>query len=207
MDLCGFHYLVIVPLALVGMMGMMGIRRRWALGAGLIGLAAALLILRTEPNARYLYSALPLWFVPFAALLGWMAGQQRWLYRLAIVFLAACAVLNLWFLPSSGYYHKDFCLRLPFSRAERDRYLREAVPVRDVIAYYNRNHRPGAAVLFTHDNDIAGTSGEIYANTWHQSATFDRIQQAFTVPEMLQLMRRWKVEYFIARKPTAEENL
>jgi hypothetical protein len=167
-------------------------------------MAAAIVTLRSEPNARYLYSALPLWFVPFGALLGWMAANQRWLYRLTIVFLVACAALNAWFLPASGYYHKDFCLRLPFSRAERDRYLPQAAPVRDVIAYYNRAH-PGSAVLFTHDSSIAGTSGEIYENHWHQSTTSERILRAFTVPEMLQLMRSWKVEYFIAHKPAPGE--
>src|SRR5262249_17954503 len=133
----GFQYLMILPLA---MLGFAVIRRRPALGAGVIGIGAAVLIARSNPNVRYLYAALPLCFVPFGALLGWMSENQRWLYRLTILFLMASAALNAWFLPASGYYHKDFCLRLPFARAERERYLREAAPVRDVVAYYNRVH-------------------------------------------------------------------
>jgi hypothetical protein len=129
----------------------------------------------------------------------WAAGNHRLLYRAMVLFLAACAGLNAWFLPSSSYYHKEFTLRQPFSKAARDRGLGEAAPVRDVIAWFNEHHR-GAAVLFTHDSLIAGTAGDIYANHWHQWPNYQRIQGAATVDEMLQLLKSWKIEYFIAQK-------
>ena len=42
---------------------------RRAVGAAVVSIAAILLFLATEPNARYLYPALPLLYVPLAALL------------------------------------------------------------------------------------------------------------------------------------------
>ena len=58
--------------------------------------------------------------------------------------------LNLYFLPSASYYHKDFALRQPFSRAERDRYMTESAPIRKVVAYFNQAH-PKEGVLLTHE--------------------------------------------------------
>ncbi len=66
----GFQYLVITPLALLALLVW---PRRQAVGAAVVAVTAILLVLGTEPNARYLYPALPLLFVPLAALLGWAA--------------------------------------------------------------------------------------------------------------------------------------
>jgi len=198
----GFQYLVFAPLAVVALVFL---RRRPAVSAAVVALGAGMLIMRSQPNARYLYPALPLLSVPFAALAGW-AGNQRWLYRGLLVFALAGAGLNLYFLPSASYYHRDFCLRLPFSRAERDRFRAAAAPIREVIAYYNRAH-PNSTVLLTSDGTIAGLTGEIYENHWHQFNTLDRIRHTLTVPAMLQLMQSWRVGYFISPKPRAGDEV
>ena len=194
----GFQYLVLVPL---GIAGLFLTRRRVAVTAAIVALGAGLIVMSSDPNARYVYTALPLLLIPAAALLAWLAAQRQfWLSRTLVVFLIAATALDAYFLPSSSYYHKDFCLRLPFSRAERDRYLGEAAPVRNVIAWYNRHH-PGTAVLFTHEADIAGTEGDVYENHWHQIHTLLGIREAATLPAMLQLMNGWNIRYFITHKP------
>ena len=96
---------------------------------------AILLILGSEPNARYLYPALPLLFVPFAALLGWAAAHQRLLARSLLAFAIACAALNAYFLPASSYYHKDFYG--PFTPRQREAYLGVTAPIRNAIAWFN----------------------------------------------------------------------
>ncbi len=197
----GFQYLVVLPLALAGLLV---VARRPTLMAAVVGLGASLLIMRTQPNVRYLYAAMPLVTVGFAGLLGWLRANERWMYRVLIVFLVAATGLNAWFLPSASYYHKDFCLRRPFSREARERYLEEAVPVRKVTEYYNAHHGR-AAVLLTDDSAIAGLDGEVYCNNWHQYPVVEQIRRAFNVSGQFQLMRRWKVEYFIGRKPAAGE--
>jgi glycosyltransferase involved in cell wall biosynthesis len=197
----GFQYLILAPL---GLMALLVVRRRPAVSGAVVALGAAIIIMRSEPNARYLYAALPLLSVPFAALLGWLSGRQRWMARVLICYVVACTAVNAYFLPSSSYYHKDFCLRLPFSRAERERYMAVAAPIRVVIAYFNRAH-PHAAVLLTADSDIAGLTGEVYENHWHQFATFDQIRRTLDTPAMLRLVQHWGVQYFIARKPAPGE--
>ena len=153
----------------------------------------------TQPNARYVYSSLPLLSVPFAALLAWAAGT-RWLYRALLIFVVACIAMNLRFMPSASYYHRDFALRLPFSQAERVRYRTAAVPVRDVIDYFNRKHTD-RAVMMASESAIAGLQGDVYENHWHQIVNYWKIRDMKTVPDMVRLMQSWNVEYFISPKP------
>jgi hypothetical protein len=103
-------------------------------------------------------------------------------------------------MPSASYYHRDFCLRLPFSRAEHDRFRNSAAPVRAVIDYFNREH-PNAGVMLTAESAIAGLNGDFYENHWHQLRTLLQLRQMKTVPEVVDLMQSWHVEYFISPKP------
>jgi hypothetical protein len=195
----GFQYLVLAPL---GVVALLLVRRRTAavaVSAAVVALGGAAIVMRTQPNARYIYAALPLLSVPFAALLGWAAGT-RWLYRWLLVFVVGAIAMNMRFMPSASYYHKDFSLRLPFSRAERDRYRAAAVPIREVIAYFNLRH-PHSAVMLSSDSSIAGLNADIYENHWHQINHLLRIRETKTVPQMVQLMQSWGVEYFISSKP------
>jgi hypothetical protein len=197
----GFQYLLLAPLAVVALVV---VRRRPAVSGAVVALGAALVIMRSEPNARYVYAALPLLSVPFAALLGWLDGRQRWLARVLVCYVIACTALNAYFLPSSSYYHKDFSMRSPLSRADRERYTAYTAPVRLVIAYCNRAH-PRATVLLTSGSDIAGLTGEVYENHWHQFTTLDQIRKTLDMDTMLKLVEGWGIRYFIARKPAAGE--
>jgi hypothetical protein len=114
--------------------------------------------------------------------------------------VVACTAMNVRFMPSASYYHRDFALRLPFSRAERDRYRAAAAPIREVIDYFNRKHS-NSAVMLTNDSANAGLNGDVYENHWHQINNLLRIRDMKTVPEMVGLMRSWNVEYFISPKP------
>ena len=193
----GFQYLVITPLALLALLVW---PRRQAVGAAAVAVTAILLVLGTEPNARYLYPALPLLFVPLAALLGWAAGRQRALALALTAFSIACAAINVYFLPASSWYHKDFYG--PFTPVQREAYAGEAAPIRNVIAWFNRAH-PRSAVLLTQDSYIAGLDGDVYENHWHQYATLDQIRRAPAMQDVRALLDRWKVRYLIARKATA----
>jgi hypothetical protein len=197
----GFQYLVLAPL---GLAGLAVARNRVAVSSAAVALGAGLLVLTSEPNARYAYAALPLALIPAASLLGWLKARQRELYGAMIAFLAAATSLNAYFLPSSSYYHKDFCLRVPFSRVEHDKYLNEAAPVRKVIEWYDRAH-PDSAVLFTHESSIAGAEGDVYENHWHQLNTWARIHEAATLPAMVDVMKGWNVRYLITHKPAPGE--
>jgi glycosyltransferase involved in cell wall biosynthesis len=193
----GFQYLVIAPLAILTLLVS---PRRQAVGAAVVAVTAILLVLNTEPNARYLYPALPLLFVPLAALVGWAAAHQRPLARTLIAFSIACAAINVYFLPASSWYHKDFYG--PFTAGRREAYMDEAAPIRQVISWFNRTH-PQAPVLLTQDSYIAGLDGDVYENHWHQYGTMDQIRRAPGLPGVHALLDRWKVRYLIARKASA----
>lgn len=197
----GFQYLVLVPL---GVAGLFVARHRIAVSSAVVALGAGLFVMNSEPNARYVYAAIPLALIPVAALFAWLAAHQRALYGTLIAFLCAATALDAYFLPSSSYYHKDFSLRVPFSRVEHEKYLNEGAPVRNVVSYQDRVH-PDSAVLFTHEAAIAGASGDVYENHWHQIGTWSRIREASTMPAMLALMNGLRIRYFITHKPSPGE--
>jgi len=199
----GFQYLLLAPLGIVAIL--LAPRRGGAASAAVVALGAAAIIMRTQPNARYLYAALPLLSVPCAALLGRVAGA-RWLYRGLLAFVVASVAMNMRFMPSASYYHRDFCLRNPFSMAERDQYRAAAAPIREVIAYFNREHA-NSGVLLTASASIAGLNGDIYENNWHQVNNLRQIRRVQSVGEMAQLMRSWKVGYFISPKASAGDEV
>lgn len=199
----GFQYLVMAPL---GLLGALALRRRAVTGAAAIAIGASLLLLWKQPNARYLYPALPLISVPFAALAAWALAHERRLYATLVVFLAGATALNAWFLPTSSYYHKDFAMPGMFHRGARESYLGEVPGVRKAIQWFEAKHA-GAPVLLTQSSDIAGLTGEVYANHWHQYRTVAGIERARNVAELQAQLESWHVRYFIARVPQAGERV
>ncbi len=198
----GFQYLVVAPLALLGLFVLS--KNRVAVSCAVVGWGAGLIVMISQPNIRYLYAALPPLLILFAATLGWLRRNQVWLYRAIAVFLFAATGLDAYFLPSSSYYHKDFCLRLPFSRAERERFKAQAAPVRAVVDFFNRNHS-GSTVLYTAGNEIAGLRGTVYENHWHQWPMLAALKNTIDPAQTLHVLQQWGVRYLIAVKPSAGE--
>jgi len=196
----GFQYLLLAPLALLSLLVS---RSRAAICAAVIGLAAMAVVMRTEPNARYLYAGLPLLTIPFAALLGWAGQNRRVLYGALIASAVVCTGLDVYFAPASGWYHKNFYAHYEFRRDGRERFFDEESPIRAVVEHYNRAH-PGATVLLVSDADLADARGTVYENHWHQLATWDGLQSADTLPRMVELAGRWKLEYLIGRTGAAD---
>jgi glycosyltransferase involved in cell wall biosynthesis len=196
----GFQYLLLAPLALAALVVS---RSRVAICAAAIGLASMAMVLRTEPNARYLYAGLPLLTIPFAALLGWAGQNRRVLYGALIVSAVVCTGLDVYFEPASGWYHKDFYAHYEFRRDGRERFFDEESPIRAVVAYYNRAH-PGGTVLLVSDADLADARGTVYENHWHQLATWDGLQSAGSLARMVELAGQWKLQYLIGRSGAAD---
>jgi len=188
----------LAPLALAALLAL---RRRTVSAAAAAALGGAALVLASEPNARYLYPALPLLFLPCAALLGWARERYAWLAWALSGFLALCAALNLWFLPASGWYQKNFYSHAVFTRGGRARFLRDSAPLRDVAAHYRAlpAHPP---VLLTDDYDLADVaSADAYSNNWHQYGVWKSLEDARGVSGIARLIGAWKIEYFLWRRP------
>lgn len=190
----GFQYLLLVPLSLVALLA---VRRREPVSATLAALGAMALVLANEPNARYLYPAMPLLLIPMAALLGSPRHVRRALHHALIACLIACAAMNIYFMPASGWWDKQFYSQLVFEPRSRDRLLREEVPIRDVTLRFLRLH-PGARVLFAGEGDLADTAGEAYIPSWHQYHVWESMQRAAGPAGVERLLEAWQVAYVIA---------
>jgi hypothetical protein len=198
----GYQYPVFLYL---GLLGLLVVPSRRSFCALLVAVGGAILVFREEPNARYLYAAMALLSIPFAALLGWLKTNRRALYAAALGMAVVCCGLNLYFMPGSNWYHKDFHMRSPFSRSGRERYTQEFAPIRTVIRHFNQVH-PGAAIFLANDEDVADPDGDVYQGGWHQYSTLEKLRQAHTLDAMEGLFEQWGVRYFTWRKPGPGEH-
>jgi hypothetical protein len=187
----GFQYLIFVVLALLASAAS---PRRQVLSATTVGIVGAYLILRSVPNARYVYPALPLISVAPAALLGSL-GRHAWPSRAVVSSVIACTGMNVYFFVASCYYDKDFYV--PFSAEARREYVRRTAPIREVVDYFNRTH-PGEPVLFSHTTAVAGLWADAYEVQWHQWLNWDKVKAAADIPALRSLLATWKVHYLVA---------
>jgi len=171
----GFQYfLLLIPAAFFA-------RRRDNRLLLAVGLAAAILTLKLQPNVRYLYPALPLFSIGLAETpVGWA--------------LVGVTALNVGFLPASGWYDKDFAA---FRREERAAYLREYAPQRELTEYLNRNATGEPAAYFEGDL-TAGLLGQPYTDTWHSYAYWLELGESQDANQLISVFRRRKIRYVIA---------
>jgi len=171
----GFQYfLLLIPAAF------MALRRESRLLLA-VGAAAAILTFKSQPNARYLYPALPLFSIAIAETpIGW-----------AMVGVTA---LNVWFLPASGWYDKDFAV---FRRDRRSAYLRQAAPQRALTEYLNRN-APGEPAAYFDGDLTAGLWGQAYSDTWHSYAYWRELGDSQNADQLVAVFRRRHIRYVMA---------
>jgi dolichol-phosphate mannosyltransferase len=195
----GFQYLLLIPLVLAGVWA---VRNRAAASAAVVALVSSVVVLRAQPNARYLYASLPLWIAAFAAVLAWTRDRHARLYRAAIALVACAAAMGVWFLPSSSWSHKEFYLDQPFQWMRAPRAVGE-VPFR-AVARYAAGRYPASAVLLTRENNIADLAGDAHEYEWHELPLQTSIFATRTLPAMIRLMEKWHIRYFVARETPAK---
>ncbi len=174
----GLQYLLLLPLTLV----CLGSMRSFAgLSAAAIGLGGALIIAATLPNARYFYPVLPFLALGATAALGEIASRRTRIFQFSLVACLGAGLLNLYLLPASGWYHKDFVSVPLFSEAGRQKYLQRMAPVRELVAYLNRVDRIHP-VVFIDSSALADLIAPAYALHWHNYA-FQKQAEASEDPE------------------------
>lgn len=196
----GFQYLLLLPLAALALIAL---RDRFAAGCGAVALVGAVAVLAAQPNTRYLYPAMALAVLPFAAFLRETGQRNRTLVRLMAVYAFGCLSLNLVFLPSSSWYHKDFSMPLPFRKGAAARYLAVASPRRLAIEYLNRTD-PHSSLLLVEGGEFAGFQGKIFENHWHQLSTRTAISSARDPLSLVLLFTQWKIGYFLEPTPLSD---
>jgi Dolichyl-phosphate-mannose-protein mannosyltransferase len=178
----GFQYfLLLLPAILLARR-----REQWAIVA--IAALGGGIILVFTPYLRYLYPALPLASLAIA----WLVAQAPAAARSA--GLLCLIALNLWFLPSSGFYNSDFAL---FRHAEIQSYVERMAPVRLLIADLNRR-APGQPVAFFSTEQTGGLNAPSYTDSWHSERYWNRVQNAKNSREVAVILNGLGVHYVIA---------
>ena len=188
----GFQYILLLPLCvIVVFLGRDGAGRV----AALTGLVGAIVIIAIQPNARYLYPALPYLTIGAAAALGYMRSVDRSLLHVSTAAIIAITLMNVRVLPTANWYHRDFFLRPFFAERGRVEYIRATAPVREAVDYVNK---AGGVVVFTEGSDIAGVRAPVYSNTWHNYPFRKRMEAAKDAAAVRDIFSSLKVAHLIA---------
>ncbi|MEZ5404129.1 MAG: hypothetical protein R2729_30900 [Bryobacteraceae bacterium] len=145
-----------------------------------IGIAAALCVLISSPNLRYLAPALAILAPVF---------RSYWLLPVA--------ALNLMLLPASSSWHKDFALNW-FDQAEVDAYVRESAPGRALVGLAG-----DGPVLVLESTEFYGIRGRVYSNSWHHWAFAAELERADSREALRAILERTGIRRIIAPAPEA----
>src|SRR5262249_50239273 len=115
----------------------------------------------------------------------------------------AALILNVYFLPASGWYHPGFYLN-PFDPGARKSYLDISAPVRHLVDYLNQRH-PGEPAGFIHCEEIAGLRGTAYTDTWHHYRFWLGLWGAKSAEDCLRVARERGIKSIVV--PVREEIL
>ena len=159
---------------------------RWAILA--VAVIAAGIVLALTPYLRYLYPALPLATLAIA----WLVAETP--AAAASAGLLALIALNLWFLPSSGYYNRDFAL---FRHSEIEPYVERMAPTRVLIADLNRR-APGEPVAFFSTEQTGELNAPSYTDGWHSERYWDRIRNAKDPRDVAVILHNLGIHYVVA---------
>jgi hypothetical protein len=178
----GFQYFLLVFPALL----LARRREQWAIVA-IAGVAGAI-ILGVLPNLRYLYPALPLGSVAIA----WLVAEAP--AAAGSAGLLVLIALNLWFLPSSGWYNNDFAL---FRHTDIQPYLERMAPARVLIADLN-GREPRQPVAFFSTDQTGELNGPSYTDGWHSQRYWSRVQHARSPREVAVILNDLGIHYVVA---------
>ncbi len=151
-----------------------------------LGMGGAALTFATLPNLRYLYPALPLLSIGFA----WLISELPVL----VVGVLAVMTLNIWFLPASGWYNKEFAL---FSRAQMEEFVNRARPELKLIDYLNRT-APGEPVAFFGGGAIAGLNARAYTDQWRTYEFWKSLIHAGSAEEIAKMFQQLGIHHVIS---------
>ena len=144
---------------------------------------------------RYLVPAFPLMLFGFAGYLHALRREQSILYRTVIGATVVTILSGVFLLPSSGYWHKDFCLSPLRFNSEAAEYIEQNAPARVMVDYLNRMAPGEPAAFFS--NGIAGLLGRPYTSGSHTFEFFRLCEAAGSAEAVKKLMATHSIRYFV----------
>ncbi len=187
----GFQTLLLLPLVLAVPY------RRWtrdARAAFWLSLAAAVVMLLAMPHLRYLYPVLALSAVALAVPLAHSAGSFRWA---AIGCTVLVWILNLSFLTSAGWYHKDFLLN-PFNPQEAEKYETAWVPEHKFANLLNAlEPRATIETFMTGIAPVAYFTGRPYSKAWYSWDSYYTLSFAPNEEAIFNFTHQHAIHWFV----------
>ena len=144
---------------------------------------------------RYLVPAFPLMLFGFAGYLHALRREQPNLYRTVIGATVVSILSGVFLLPSSGYWHKNFCLSPLKFNTEAAEYIEQNAPARVMVEYLNRMAPGEPAAFFS--NGIAGLLGRPYTSGSHTFEFFRLCEAAVSAEAVKKLMATHSIRYFV----------
>jgi hypothetical protein len=148
---------------------------------------------------RYLIPAFPLLLFGFAGYLRAVRSEQPVLYRIVVGATVASILLGAFLLPSSGYWHKNFCLNPLKFQTEAAQYEDQMAPLRRMVDYLNRTS-PGEPAAFFWVG-IAGLQGRPYTSGTQTFDFYRQCERAHSAEAVRDLMARNGIRHFVAPLP------
>ena len=198
----GLQYLLLFP---VGLLLAFWPRTYVAWSATILALCGSIGILFFQPNARYLYEALPFFQITIACVLAGSQGDPLAVRALIVASCAVCLGVDFYLFPAASQGNKLFYSSPLFTSTGRSHFLEQSEPRRLLIDDLNRNH-PGEALLEAPESLVAGFRSPIFRYHWHDQATRQQIDQALTADYILALVRKWKIRQFLVPVNLGEIN-
>ena len=163
--------------------------------AAVVAVVGCFFVLRNSAYLRYTYPALPLVFVAVAFALQ-LVSEDRRLFRGLLATLVVMLGVNIYLLPSSGWYHGGFFLN-PFVPREAEEQILVGNPTRKIVEYLNQKH-DGAPVAFFGSADIAGLRGKAWQTGWHTERYAMRVIGSFSEAAYGKVAREYGISLFLA---------
>ncbi|HSV18162.1 MAG TPA: hypothetical protein VLR71_07115 [Casimicrobiaceae bacterium] len=191
----GFHWLLVIPFALLALTRMrLG---RWQWGCMALGAVFFVAVFVQQAYLRYLLPALLL----AAAVGGWTLASlpDRRSARLLLGTIAlALIALNLRFMYTASWYHATLCRRCTVDAHQRQDYVARYAPLR-IVAEWLNEHLPDARIGFFVLNDAspAGYVGYSRGGNWHDLAVYPDLSHARTAGDVLAIARRWNLTHVV----------
>lgn len=196
----GFQYLALLPMSLIVLHRSHPIAVRLALIGALAYIAA---VFQVQSYLRYLYPALALLMLPFAVVIARVRVLSPRLHRLLMTLCIVIAIMNLYFTPASGWYHRDFSAIGVLKPEWRERFVRDHAPERRLIDYLNARYGHDASVGFLSRPYMAGLQGEAISNSWHSPAFSQRLAVVRDPDAVVGIAKDYGLTHLIVLEPNA----
>ncbi len=188
-----FQYVFFLPIAFAAVIWKRNVMTLTAICIATVSFIASM---QSMSNARYLFPAMILLTIFIGNLFLLLREGHQNLYRAAVVATLVLFSLNLWFLPASGWYHRDLAPIYLFQPEKRLAYRDMQSSERTLVDYMNQAH-PGKPVAFIGTNAIAGLKGKAFTISWHHTPFFEQLYQLKSAGECRDFFKSLNIEYLI----------